>query len=74
MVKQLKDRMQEAAEKLDFERAAVNRNQISALEKVLEKQKVVSADMIDQDIIAWPGAAVLYASGVLHKEGETDKP
>jgi len=52
LVKQLKDRMQEAADNLDFERAAVLRNQILALEKVLEKQKVVSTDMVDQDIIA----------------------
>jgi len=52
LVKQLKERMHEAAENLDFERAAVLRNQILALEKVLEKQRVVSTDMIDQDIIA----------------------
>lgn len=52
LVKQLKDKMQEAAENLDFEMAAALRNQISALEKVLERQKIVSTDMIDQDIIA----------------------
>jgi len=52
LVKLLKDKMQEAAENLDFERAAVLRNQILAMEKVLEKQKIVSTDMIDQDIIA----------------------
>lgn len=52
LVKRLKDRMQEAADNLNFEKAAVLRNQILALEKVLEKQKIVSTDMIDQDIIA----------------------
>jgi len=52
LVKQLKDKMQEAADNLDFERAAVLRNQVLALEKILEKQKIVSTDMIDQDIIA----------------------
>ncbi len=52
LVKKLKDKMQNAADKLDFEKAAVLRNQIAALEKVLEKQKIVSTDMVDQDIIA----------------------
>lgn len=52
LVKQLKTKMQEAAENLDFERAAALRDQIMALEKILEKQKIVSTDMIDQDIIA----------------------
>ncbi|MGB4131221.1 MAG: excinuclease ABC subunit UvrC, partial [Tepidanaerobacteraceae bacterium] len=69
--KQLKDRMQEAAEKLDFERAAVLRNQISALEKVLEKQKVVSTDMIDQDIIAMArGSGIVCIQVFFIREGK----
>jgi excinuclease ABC subunit C len=52
LIKQLKAKMQEAADNLNFERAAVLRNQIGSLEKVLEKQKIVYTDMIDQDIIA----------------------
>ena len=71
LVKQLKDRMQEAAEKLDFERAAVLRNQISALEKVLEKQKVVSTDMIDQDIIAMArGSGIVCIQVFFIREGK----
>jgi excinuclease ABC subunit C len=52
LIKELKTKMQKAADNLNFERAAVLRNQIGALEKVLEKQKIVYTDMIDQDIIA----------------------
>lgn len=52
LVKQLKDKMQKNAENLDFEKAAALRNQIIALEKVLEKQKIVSTHIVDQDIIA----------------------
>jgi len=71
LVKQLKDRMKEAAEKLDFERAAVLRNQISALEKVLEKQKVVSTDMIDQDIIAMArGSGIVCIQVFFIREGK----
>lgn len=71
LVKQLKERMQEAAEKLDFERAAVLRNQISALEKVLEKQRVVSTDMIDQDIIAMArGSGIVCIQVFFIREGK----
>ncbi|HHV18148.1 MAG TPA: excinuclease ABC subunit UvrC [Thermoanaerobacterales bacterium] len=52
LIKELKTKMQKAADNLNFERAAVLRNQIGALKKVLEKQKIVYTDMIDQDIIA----------------------
>jgi len=52
LIGKLKQKMQEAAENLDFERAAVLRDQILSLEKVLEKQKIVSTDMLDQDYIA----------------------
>lgn len=52
LIKQLKEKMEEEAAKLDFEKAAILRDQIAALEKVLEEQKIVSTDMADQDIIA----------------------
>ncbi|TYP56764.1 excinuclease ABC subunit UvrC [Thermosediminibacter litoriperuensis] len=48
----LRQKMEQAAQALDFETAAVYRNQIQALEKLLEKQKIVSTDMVDQDVIA----------------------
>lgn len=52
LIKQLREKMEEEAAKLDFEKAAILRDQISALQKVLEEQKIVSTDVTDQDIIA----------------------
>lgn len=52
LIDRLRLKMEAAAENLDFERAALLRNQIFALEKTLEKQKIVSTDLLDQDIIA----------------------
>src|SRR5579871_4982603 len=46
-------RMLEAAEALDFERAAALRDQLAAMERVMERQKVVSPVQIDQDVIAF---------------------
>jgi excinuclease ABC subunit C len=48
----LKAKMQEAANSLQFEAAAVYRDQIVALEKIIEKQKISSTDLVDQDVIA----------------------
>jgi len=52
IVSRLRLEMDHAAEELLFERAATLRNQIQAIEKVVEKQKVVSSDYIDSDVIA----------------------
>lgn len=52
LIKQLREKMGEEAVNLNFEKAAILRDQIAALEKVLEEQKIVSTDMTDQDIIA----------------------
>ena len=43
--------MEEAAVETKFERAAVLRNQIQALNKVRERQKIISTDEVDQDVI-----------------------
>jgi excinuclease ABC subunit C len=48
----LRGRMEAAAEALRFERAAQLRDQIRAVEKVTERQRVVSLTKADQDIIA----------------------
>lgn len=52
IVTRLKCEMDEAAENLLFERAAALRDQIHAIEKVVEKQKVISNDQLDSDVIA----------------------
>ncbi|WP_003540421.1 excinuclease ABC subunit UvrC [Desulfotomaculum nigrificans] len=52
LIKRLRLRMEEAAENLEFEKAAELRDQLLAIEKVVERQKVVSTDLVDQDVIA----------------------
>ena len=53
IVSDLQREMEKAAEALDFERAAAVRDQVQALQKVIEKQKIVSATQSDQDVIAF---------------------
>ncbi len=53
IIKQLEDRMNRAAEKLQFERAAEIRDQLRAVNKVVAKQKVIAAAHTDQDVIAF---------------------
>jgi excinuclease ABC subunit C len=53
LVRRLQERMEEAAAALEFERAARLRDQIQAVRQVLERQKMVSKGMQDQDIIAF---------------------
>jgi len=48
----LQARMRAAAEGWQFERAALYRDQIKAAQHIIERQKVVSASMADQDVIA----------------------
>ena len=52
VVKGLIAQMETAAEGLDFERAAALRDQVKAIEKVVEKQKIVSPDSVDRDVVA----------------------
>jgi excinuclease ABC subunit C len=47
--------MEEAAEAMEFEKAARLRDQIEAVEKISEEQKVLSTKMEDQDVIALAG-------------------
>ncbi len=53
IVSRLQRDMEEAAQALSFERAAALRDQIHALQQVIEKQKVVLAARSDQDVIAF---------------------
>jgi len=53
VIRDLRARMEDASEKLEFERAAFLRDQIRSVEKVTERQKIVSATMEDQDVIAF---------------------
>ncbi len=50
---QMTTRMQQAAERLQFERAAMLRDQIRAAGQLVERQKVVSGKQEDEDVIAF---------------------
>ncbi len=51
-VKILQEKMMEASENLDFERAARYRDQIRAVKKMRDKQKVVNINLDELDVIA----------------------
>lgn len=53
MKKQLTEKMQQAAENMEFERAKEYRDQIRSIEAVMEKQKVTFTDTVDRDIIGF---------------------
>lgn len=50
---ELQAQMKAAAEALDFERAAFIRDQISAMQRVVERQRVVTHARADEDVIAF---------------------
>ncbi len=50
---ELNRRMMQAAERLQFERAAMYRDQIRAAQRIVERQKVVSGRQEDEDVIAF---------------------
>ena len=52
ILSRLQEEMRAAANKLQFERAAALRDQVNAIEKVVERQKIVSTEYIDSDVIA----------------------
>lgn len=52
IVRDLRAQMATASEALDFEKAAKLRDQIGAIEQLMERQKVMSGDAADQDVIA----------------------
>ncbi len=58
VVKNLKTRMEKAAENLEFEKAAELRDQLQAVKEVVEKQKVLSSGQEDQDVIAMARGAM----------------
>lgn len=52
LLKEFKSQMTEAAEQMRFEQAAVLRDRIAAVERILEGQKIISTDFSDQDVVA----------------------
>lgn len=52
VIHELKKKMSAAASNLDFEKAASLRDQIQAIESIIEQQKVVSTRKVNEDVIA----------------------
>ena len=52
VVRELEQKMAQASQRLEFERAAILRDQIRAVERTTERQKISSAARGDEDIIA----------------------
>jgi excinuclease ABC subunit C len=53
VIRDLQMKMQEASQALNFEKAALYRDQIEAVQRVVQKQKAISTTMEDQDVIAF---------------------
>lgn len=52
----LKARMEEAASRLEFEKAAELRDQLRAVEDVMQRQSIISTGMEDQDAVGYAGS------------------
>lgn len=52
LLDELRSRMEEEAEKMSFEKAAILRDQIRAIERLMERQRVVSTSLEDKDAVA----------------------
>lgn len=50
---QLKEKMNQAASDMEFEKAAEYRDQIRAIETVMTKQKMTNTDLVDRDIFGY---------------------
>ncbi len=53
LTRQLRDKMEGAADALDFENAARYRDQLMAIEKIADRQKVLTRSREDQDLVAY---------------------
>lgn len=69
LIRDLEHQMNEAAEELDFERAARLRDDIGALKRALEKQAVVFGDGTDADVVAFADDELEAAVQVFHVRG-----
>jgi len=52
IVSRLQIQMDKAAHELQFEKAATVRDQLRAIENIVERQKVISSEYVDSDVIA----------------------
>lgn len=52
IVGHLQEKMQKASHELRFEKAAQIRDQLQAIEEIVERQRIISSDYIDSDVVA----------------------
>lgn len=63
---ELRCKMEEAAENLDFEAAALYRDRLQAIESLSKKQLVTAGAMADTDVIGWHQTEAKACFSVLH--------
>ncbi|MEU1804096.1 excinuclease ABC subunit UvrC [Streptomyces sp. NPDC019937] len=68
-IRRLEQRMREAAEEMEYERAARLRDDIGALKRAMEKNAVVLADATDADLIAVAEDELEAAVQIFHVRG-----
>ncbi|MHC4933280.1 MAG: excinuclease ABC subunit UvrC, partial [Planctomycetota bacterium] len=70
VIRKLKGDMERASGKLEFERAASLRDQVEALERTTQAQRVASADLKDRDVVGMARRGEVATVAVLHvREG-----
>ena len=65
LIRALKNKMELAVDKLNFEKAALIRDQIKAVEATIERQNVVSPKLEDQDLIGLAQKNGIFQSVIL---------
>lgn len=69
IIKMMEERMEEAAENLEFEKAALLRDQITAIQRMDENQTVIREGEKDLDVIAFAKAPSAACAAVLRFRG-----
>jgi excinuclease ABC subunit C len=69
LVKSLRERMTEAAEAQEFERAAKHRDLISTVEQLQEKQRIAAAEGDDADVFGYHYENEMLAVNLFHMRG-----
>src|SRR5260370_14519486 len=71
LVRELKQRMDNAANSLDFENAARYRDQLQSIERIADRQKVLTRRRDDQDILAYARSGTdLYVEVAYVRQGK----
>jgi len=66
VIRELKEKMKEASERLEFERAAIIRNQLDSMVHLSGKQKVSRLQLTDEDYVGLASQGSLSAGEIFH--------